>query len=95
MYSYCISLIRCYIAEEAIVSLQQILIFATGADVIPPCGFEPTPMARFCADVRPRGDTCENTMRLPTWPNKENVSFEEFKELMEDGILNSPGFGRS
>ena len=46
------------------------------------------------ADKRPRGDTPANTI-LPTWPGKEDVSFDEFKELMDDGILNSPGFVRA
>ncbi|XP_028400989.1 G2/M phase-specific E3 ubiquitin-protein ligase-like [Dendronephthya gigantea] len=82
-------------AGEARVSLEDVLIFATGAGVIPPCGFEPQTSATFWDDVRPRGNTCANTICLPTWPTKESVSFEEFKDLFEDGILNSPGFQRA
>ena len=84
-----------FLAGSTNVSLKDILVFCTGADEVPPCGFDPPPMAAFWADKRPRGDTCAKTIQLPKWPEKEDVSFDEFKELMDDGILNSPGFGRA
>jgi hypothetical protein len=49
----------------------------------------------FWADKRPRGNTCGNTLVLPTWPDNDDVSYEEFKDFMDDGIQNSPGFGRA
>lgn len=75
-------------------SLEDILVFATGADAVPPCGFDPLPVAQFWSDRRPRGNNCANSIVLPTWPDI-NVTYEEFKDFMDDGIQNSPGFGRA
>ena len=76
-------------------TLEDILIFATGADEVPPCGFVPAPLVKFWEDRRPRGDTCANSIGLPTWPDNGDVSYDQFKEFMDDGIQNSPGFGRA
>ena len=75
-------------------SLKDILIFATGADEVPPRGFCPDPAVNFWKDIRPKGDSCANTIRLHIWPKKTDVTFEGFRELMDDGVLNSPFFGR-
>lgn len=76
-------------------SLEDILVFATASDEVSPCGFDPSPTVEFWADKRPRGNTCANSIALPTWPGYEDVSYEEFKDFMDDGIQNSPGFGRA
>ena len=60
------------------------MIFATGADEVPPCGFVPVPLAELCA----------NSIELPTWPDID-VTYDLVKEFMDDGIQNSPGFGRA
>ena len=74
--------------------LADIMIFATGADEVPPCGFVPVPLAEFWEDRRPRGNTGANSIELPTWPDID-VTYDQFKEFMDDGIQNSPGFGQA
>lgn len=70
------------------------MIFATGSEDIPPLAFTPVPSIRFWEDVRPRSNTCDTTLYLPLFPNSiDEVEYEEFKEKMDDGILNSPSFG--
>lgn len=76
------------------ITLSDLLIFATGADCIPPLGFIPMPLIRFWEHVRPRSNTCDNTIYLPLFSNSvDEVEYEEFKDKMDDGILNSPSFG--
>lgn len=75
------------------VSLQDILVFATGTNDEPALGFYPEPAVDFlqthpdCA--LPRSSTCENVIRIPTI----HLTFEQFCDRMSFGIKNSPGFG--
>ena len=68
------------------------LIFATGADEIPPLGFTPAPQIQFWEDVRPRSNTCGNVLFLPL-ATQSLDTYDIFKSFMDDGILNSPTFG--
>ena len=81
------------------ITLNQILVFSTGTDCIPAIGFEPLPTVGFQHDKRmgyqrdfvskfPIASTCSNTLYLPVLAN-----YNEFKHFMEEGILQSPGFG--
>lgn len=75
-------------------TLEKVLTFSTGSDQIPPLGFNPLPSIKFWDDVRPRANTCDLTLYLPLFPKSSNeVEYEDFKEKMDDGILNSPIFG--
>jgi hypothetical protein len=79
------------------------LAFITGADTVPPLGFNPQPRIEFLHDAvasiignytyvspYPLAGTCANTIMLPL-----HKTYELFKEKMEDGIIMSPGFGRA
>lgn len=90
-----ISFKSAFTAGRTSVTLEHILVFATGADAVPPTGFNPLPVAQFWSDKRPRGNTCANSILLPTWPDSDDVTYEDFREFMDDGIQNSPGFGRA
>ncbi|XP_006813584.1 G2/M phase-specific E3 ubiquitin-protein ligase-like, partial [Saccoglossus kowalevskii] len=76
-------------------SLTDILIFATGADKVPPLGFFPKLSVKFIhnGDIGkqklPLGNTCANLLYIPVVN-----SYELFKSSMDFGILNSPGFGQ-
>ena len=83
-----------FLAGRCSTTLGEVLTFATGNDEIPPLGFIPMPSIRFWEDVRPKANTCDTTLYLPLFPNVNGeVAYEEFKEKMDDGILNSPSFG--
>ncbi|KAL7408084.1 hypothetical protein ABVT39_018006 [Epinephelus coioides] len=76
------------------VTLEQMLIFASGIDCIPPLGFPNHPTIEFLHDsngnrrIFPEANTCEVILRLPLHP-----SYSIFMEYMESGILQSPTFG--
>ncbi|XP_051990890.1 G2/M phase-specific E3 ubiquitin-protein ligase [Xyrauchen texanus] len=75
--------------QETGISLQDILMFATGLDSLPPSTFEPQPQLTFERTSKfPIASTCANTIKLPM-----SKSYEEFKNAMDFGIQNSPGFG--
>ncbi|XP_070547148.1 G2/M phase-specific E3 ubiquitin-protein ligase-like isoform X1 [Ptychodera flava] len=79
---------------ESDITLKDIVIFATGLDNIPPLGFSPCPTLAFqraegCDRTLPVANKCGNVLRIPVVR-----SYELFKECMEYGILNSPGFGQ-
>ncbi|XP_041830515.1 G2/M phase-specific E3 ubiquitin-protein ligase-like [Melanotaenia boesemani] len=78
------------------VSLDKILIFASGVDQIPPMGFPQRPQIEFLhapheSGARrryPEANTCSVVLRLPI-----HHTFEDFVEYMESGIRQSPTFG--
>lgn len=75
-------------------TLENILVFATGASEVPPLGFRPSPSIQFWDDIRPRSNTCGNVLFLPLYPDSKNeVLYETFQSFMDDAILNSPTFG--
>ena len=75
------------------VTLPEILIFATGSNEIPPLGFRPKPQIYFWDEARPRSNTCANILYLPLHLQKDDLSYDLFKEFMDFSILNSPTFG--
>uniref|UniRef100_A0A3B3DHH1 HECT domain-containing protein n=1 Tax=Oryzias melastigma TaxID=30732 RepID=A0A3B3DHH1_ORYME len=72
--------------------LEDILVFASGADKIPVLGFNPKPALEFLFDpIRrfPEANTCLVQIRLPVLP-----TYRAFAEKMCDGIIQSPTFGK-
>nr|XP_021332031.1 G2/M phase-specific E3 ubiquitin-protein ligase-like [Danio rerio] len=75
--------------QETGVSLQNILMFATGLDSLPPSTIVPQPRLIFERSSKfSIASTCANTIKLPV-----SKSYDEFKNAMDFGIQNSPGFG--
>ncbi|XP_062410407.1 G2/M phase-specific E3 ubiquitin-protein ligase-like [Sardina pilchardus] len=75
--------------EVLAVSLQDVLMFATGLSALPPAGITPHPTVEFLNDSPlPMATTCSNTLKLPLLD-----SYSVFTKNMEFGILNAPGFG--
>ncbi|XP_029998120.1 G2/M phase-specific E3 ubiquitin-protein ligase-like [Sphaeramia orbicularis] len=85
--------------EEGPSKLQKILAFATGASVVPPIGFSPSPSIQFihkgdddfsCTPMFPMANTCVNCIKLPL-----HVSYLLFKEKFDFALGNTYGFGRA
>ncbi|KAF3856847.1 hypothetical protein F7725_017570 [Dissostichus mawsoni] len=75
--------------SQTAVSLEDVLMFATGLTSLPPSGFEPSPGIEFLDDSPfPMANTCSNTLKLPLLE-----SYNVFKSKMDFGMQNSPGFG--
>lgn len=71
------------------VSLEDVLMFATGLAALPPAGMTPPPRIVFLTDSPfPMASTCTNTLKLPLLD-----SYSVFKTNMEFGIQSAPGFG--
>ncbi|KAF6726454.1 G2/M phase-specific E3 ubiquitin-protein ligase [Oryzias melastigma] len=73
------------------ITLEDILVFASGADRIPVLGFNPKPTLEFLSDPTrrfPEANTCLVQIRLPVLP-----TYRAFAEKMCDGIIQSPTFG--
>lgn len=76
-------------SEVTAVSLEELLMFATGLTAIPPAGITPPPRIEFSSDSRfPVSNTCANTLKLPLLE-----SYSVFMANMDFGIQNAPGFG--
>nr|XP_055051832.1 uncharacterized protein LOC129437605 isoform X2 [Misgurnus anguillicaudatus] len=74
---------------QAAVSVEDVLMFATGLSSLPPSGLEPLPQIEFLDhSVFPMANTCANSLKLPLLD-----SYTLFKSQMDFGIQNSPGFG--
>ncbi|KAI9515842.1 hypothetical protein NQZ68_022198 [Dissostichus eleginoides] len=75
--------------SQTAVSLEDVLMFATGLTSLPPSGFEPSPGIEFLDDSPfPMANTCSNTLKLPLLE-----AYNVFKCQMDFGMQNSPGFG--
>ena len=79
-------------AEEIECQLEDIFIFTSGSDKIPPVGFAIDPSVTFLyapSALLPTASTCDLQLRLPT-PHKE---YDNFQEYMLLGIKGNDGFG--
>ena len=68
------------------------MIFFSGADKIPPIGFEQQPTLGFLLSkeaILPTSSTCDLTLRIPT----VHSDYHHFREYMLLGILGNDGFG--
>ncbi|KAK0148157.1 G2/M phase-specific E3 ubiquitin-protein ligase [Merluccius polli] len=74
---------------EGAVSVEEVLMFTTGLNSLPPSGLEPSPRIEFLDDSPfPMANTCSNTLKLPLLD-----TYTVFKTQMDFGLQNSPGFG--
>ena len=80
---------------EARLRFADILMFATGADAIPPCGFDPSPTLEFLPSspsaMYPTANTCSNVLCILIIHDE----YEKFKETIEFAMLNAVGFGQA
>ncbi|KAG9272315.1 G2/M phase-specific E3 ubiquitin-protein ligase-like [Astyanax mexicanus] len=73
------------------VTLEEILVFTTGCDSIPPLGFSPLPSLEFDeVSAYPTANTCDNILRVPI-----KSTYNDFKLAMDFGIQNAAGFGKA
>ena len=68
------------------VTLNQLLMFVTGADGVPPLGFPGEPTLNFLhtGTVFPEANTCALILKLPL-----HTTFESFSDSMISGIIQS------
>jgi len=73
-------------------TLGDILAFFTGADRIPPLGFEKKPTVAFLPedDMFATSSTCDLVLRLPV---KYGESLQRFKQAMIMSLKDNDGFG--
>ncbi|XP_048101449.1 G2/M phase-specific E3 ubiquitin-protein ligase-like [Alosa alosa] len=75
--------------EKGSVCLMELMMFGTGLTAIPPGRMFPRPSITFTSCSRyPLANTCGNTITIPLLAN-----YTLFKENMDFGVQNSPGFG--
>ena len=74
-------------------TLEDILIFFTGAERVPVLGFELVPKLSFLESsplrLLPTASTCSLELRLPTYHH----NYITFKEYMSVGLKGCEGFG--
>lgn len=71
--------------------MEQILVFASGADRVPALGFSPHPTLTFIHETGrkyPEANTCLVNLRLPIHDN-----YVQFTKFMYEGIIQAPTFG--
>lgn len=69
---------------KSAVTMEDILIFATGCSSIPPAGFKPTPSIECLHMDFPVGNKCNNCLALPI-----TSTYQEFQENMDFAIRNT------
>ncbi|XP_056132671.1 G2/M phase-specific E3 ubiquitin-protein ligase-like [Lampris incognitus] len=76
--------------ESGTTTLQEILTFATGSNMVPPIGFAPQPSVEFLHNggKYPTANTCINCLHLPI-----HARYDDFKNAMHFAIQNTQGFG--
>ena len=78
-------------STEDDISLEDIMVFFSGAAKLPPLGFTHKPTIEFSAtNVYPTVSTCALVLTLPT---KYFTSYAEFKRAMYIGLKYHGGFG--
>uniref|UniRef100_A0A673FE31 HECT domain-containing protein n=1 Tax=Sinocyclocheilus rhinocerous TaxID=307959 RepID=A0A673FE31_9TELE len=73
------------------ITLDQLLVFASGADRIPALGFSPQPTLNFIHETGrkyPEANTCLVKLKLPI-----HNTYEVFTKYMCEGIVQAPTFG--
>lgn len=82
----------CTIENKVECSLEDILVFFSGADNVPPCGFQgvtPTLLFLHGNASLPTASTCELEFRLPA----KYSHYAQFKDAMILGLRGNDGFG--
>jgi len=85
----------CESDEEHVTTLrlEDILVFVTGADLIPPMGFDRAPEIFFSHIPQLNlavASTCSPSITLPTCHD----SYKDFKDAMVESIVSGLGFGK-
>jgi len=81
-----------FLDGKGVCRFEDILIFCTGADRIPPAGFSPRATIVFSKTSKfPESKTCSNILSLPLGSGTN--TYEWFRDTMDFAILNSQGFG--
>lgn len=63
-------------------SVEDVLMFATGLTSLPPSGLEPLPRIEFLDDSPfPMANTCSNILKLPLLDNKWTLDFIILQDL--------------
>ena len=76
---------------DADLTLEEILIFFSGCDKVPPLGFNPCPRIMFDQDsIYPKSSTCALSLILPTRYHRD---YATFKDKVTFGVKNHGGFG--
>ena len=78
--------------KSCCVELKDILIFFTGAERVPPMGFESQPSLTFLhnpEDILPTASTCSLELRLPT----SHSNYDCFRNIMITAVKGHGGFG--
>ena len=73
-------------------TLNDVLIFFSGANCVPPLGFEEQPSLLFVhrdTAMFPTASTCDLQLRLPAQYNQ----YKDFREAMILGVQGNDGFG--
>ena len=81
--------------EVNMLTLEDLLVFITGSDSVPPLGFDRLITVEFFdfdgnVRRRPWSSTCALTLHLPRGVEKP----QEFNALMEESLLGCHGFGK-
>ena len=82
-----------FIEGDPSCSLIDLLIFVSGADHVPPLGFEKSPNVVFIhteGRCLPTASTCDIQLRLPTI---HGSNYQRFKEMMVMALKSHDGFG--
>ena len=89
------SILNCLIysgaSNQEEISLEDIMIFYSGTDKMPPLGFPHKSKLEFDDDnIYPTASTCSLTLVLPT---KYYMDYDSFKNSMYIGLKYHGGFG--
>ena len=90
MYLYTVQQGNLVVNEECFkLTLEDILVFATGASAVPPMGFDLTPKITFHhTSPMPIANTCIPSLSLPLGIKE----YKRFKYMMSFGISNTFDF---
>jgi len=82
----------CGVRQE--VTVGDIMKFISGSEKIPATGFDNTPLIKFTDIYRlPTASTCDLSITFSrAW---SMLSYDEFKDKMDDSIHNSHGYGKT
>ncbi len=80
-----------FVDGDSAITLEDIMIFATGASEPPPLGFDSKPSLKFTIGNYPTANTCGVTLYIPL----SYTDYNAFKEAMEFAVQNSPCFGQA
>jgi len=73
------------------ITLEDVIVFFSGSDKIPPLGFPRSPTLNFSQDnLYPTASTCALVLTLPTQYGRQ---YDSFKDAMTVGFKFHGGFG--